>query len=60
VLECRLDLVDEQLVVASLAALHVSAAAAGVEALAELGQRSGLHRVERVLSEWLQARASGP
>jgi hypothetical protein len=59
VLECRLDLVDAQLAVASLAALDGSAASAGVEALAELGQRSGLYRVEPVLSAWLQARASG-
>jgi hypothetical protein len=60
VLECRLDLIDAQLAVASLAALEGAAAAAGVEALAELGQRSGLHRVEPVLTTWLQARASGP
>jgi hypothetical protein len=60
VLECRLDLIDAQLAVASLAALEGMAAAAGVEALAELGQRSGLHRVEPVLTTWLQARASGP
>lgn len=60
VLECHLDLVDAQLAIASLAALDGSAAVAGVEALAEIGQRSGLHRVEPVLSDWLQARASGP
>lgn len=60
VLECRLDLVEAQLAIASLAALDGSAATAGVEALGELGQRSGLYRVERLLSEWLQARASGP
>jgi hypothetical protein len=59
VLECRLDLIDAQLAVASLAALDGSAASAGVEALAELGQRSGLYRVEPVLSAWLQARAGG-
>jgi hypothetical protein len=60
VLECRLDLVDAQLAVASLAALERAAATAGVEALAELGQRSGLYRVEPVLSEWQKAGMSGP
>jgi hypothetical protein len=55
----RLDLVDAQLVLASLAALEGTTAAAGAEALAELAQRSGLHRVQRLLAEWLEARPNG-
>jgi hypothetical protein len=60
VLERRLDLVDAQLVLASLAALQGPTAAAGAEALAELAQRSGLDRAQRLLDEWLQARPNGP
>lgn len=47
VLERRLELVDAQLVLASLAALERPTAAAGAEALTELARRSGLHRVQR-------------
>jgi hypothetical protein len=60
VLEPRLDLVDAQLVLASVAALQGPTAAAGAEALAEQAQRSGLHRAQRLLDEWLQARPDGP
>jgi len=56
VLQRRLELVDAQLVLASLAALEGPTAAAGAEALAELAQRSGLHRVQRLLGDWLEAR----
>ncbi len=59
VLERRLELVDAQLVLASLAALEGPMAAAGAEALAELAQRSGLHRVQRLLEDWLEARPDG-
>ena len=58
-IERRLDLVDAQLVLASLAALEGSMAAAGAEALAELAQRSGLRRVQRLLEDWLEARPGG-
>jgi hypothetical protein len=56
VLERRLELVDAQLVLASLAALEGPTAAAGAEALAELAQRSGLHRVQRLREDWLESR----
>ena len=59
VLERRLELVDAQLALASLAALERPTAAAGAEALAELAQRSGLHRVQRLLEDWLEARPGG-
>jgi len=59
VLERRLELVDAQLALASLAALEGPTAAAGAEALAELAQRSGLHRVQRVFENWLEARPGG-
>jgi hypothetical protein len=56
VLERRLELVDAQLVLASLATPEGPTAAAGAEALAELTQRSGRHRVQRLLEDWLEAR----
>jgi hypothetical protein len=59
VLERRLDLVDAQLVLASLATLEGPMAAAGAEALAELAQRSGLRRVQLLLEDWLEARPGG-
>jgi hypothetical protein len=59
VLERRLDLVDAQLVLASLATLEGHMAAAGAEALAELAQRSGLRRVQLLLEDWLEARPGG-
>ena len=59
VLERRLDLVDAQLVLASLATLEGRMAAAGAEALAELAQRSGLRRVQLLLEDWLEARPAG-
>jgi hypothetical protein len=59
VLERRLDLADAQLVLASLATLEGPMAAAGVEALAELAQRSGLRRVQLLLGDWLEARPGG-
>ena len=58
-LERRLDLVDAQLVLASLATLEGPTAAAGAEALAELAQRSGLRRVQLLLEDWLEARPGG-
>ena len=34
-------------------------AAAGAEALAELTRDNGLHRVQRLLEDWLEARPGG-
>ncbi len=55
-LERNLPLVDAQLALAALAVLPGDGGRAGAEALIDLADRYGLHRVDRLLSEWLDRR----
>jgi hypothetical protein len=55
-LERNLPLVDAQLALAALAVLPGDGGRAGAEALIDLADRYGLHRVDRLLSEWIDRR----
>lgn len=55
-LERRLTLPDAQLALSALAVLPGPTAPAGAEALIELTERHGLHRIETLLTAWLRAR----
>lgn len=55
-MEQKLTLPDTQLVLAALATLPGAHARAGAEALVELAERFRLHRVDGILSPWLERR----
>lgn len=55
-LERNLPLIDAQLALAALAVLAGDGCRAGAEALIDLGNRYGLHRVDPLLSDWLERR----
>ncbi len=54
-LERRLALPDAQLALSALAVLTAFEAQAGAEALIELSERNGLHRVDELVNGWLRA-----
>jgi hypothetical protein len=49
-------LIDAQLALAALAVLPGDGGRAGAEALIDLAERYGLHRVDQLLSEWIERR----
>jgi hypothetical protein len=53
-LEHKLTLADAQLALAALAVLPTPGARAGVEALIDLAERSGLRRVDVLLGDWMR------
>jgi hypothetical protein len=59
-LERNLPLVDAQLALAALAVLPGDGGRAGAGALIDLAERYGLHRVDRLLSEWIDRRGLAP
>jgi hypothetical protein len=58
-LEHKLTLADAQLALAALAVLPTPGARAGVEALIDLAERSGLRRVDELLGDWMRRRGIG-
>jgi hypothetical protein len=55
-LERNLPLVDAQLALAALAVLPGDGGRAGAGVLIDLADRYGLHRVDQLLSEWIERR----